>query len=65
MSNPFAQDMVKLQLPADMGDSLSVAGYLLKADKDRCVEVPKQYAKDLMAQGLTPYSGSTISLPKK
>ncbi|HEY6019950.1 MAG TPA: hypothetical protein VIY48_08605 [Candidatus Paceibacterota bacterium] len=63
MSNPFLQDMVKLQLPEGMGDSLSVGGYLLKADKDRCIEVPKVHAKDLMAQGLSPYSG-TLTLKK-
>lgn len=56
MSNPFLQGMVKLQLPEGMGNMVSIAGHCLTADKDRCIEVPSQYAKDLIAQGLVPYS---------
>lgn len=57
MSNPFTQGMVKLQLPEGMNNMVSVGGYCLTADKDRCIEVPGQYVRDLMAQGLTQYSG--------
>jgi len=53
MSNPFMQGMTRLQLPEGMGNMLSVGGYCLTADKDRCIEVPAQYVRDLMAQGLT------------
>jgi len=37
-----------------MGNMLSVGGYCLTADKERCIEVPAQFVKDLTAQGLTP-----------
>lgn len=53
MSNPFAQDMVRLQLPDGMGDTLSIGGFLVKVDKDRCIEVPAKFSKDLRAQGLS------------
>ena len=54
MSNPFMQGMVKLQLPEGMGNMLSVGGYCLTADKERCIEVPAQFVRDLVAQGLIP-----------
>jgi len=53
MSNPFIQGMVRLQIPEGMGNMISVGGYCLTADKDRCIEVPSQFVKDLTAQGLT------------
>jgi len=64
MSNPFTQGMTKLQLPEGMGSMLSVGGYCLNADKDRCVEVPAQFVKDLEAQGLTRFNSNTLSLKK-
>ena len=54
MGNPFIQGMTRLQLPEGMGNMLSVGGYCLTADKERCIEVPAQFVKDLTAQGLTP-----------
>lgn len=60
MANPFLQGMTKLQLPEDMGNMISVEGFCLEADKNRCVEVPSKYAKDLIAQGLVPYVAPVV-----
>lgn len=53
--NPFAQTMVRMQMPAGAGSSISVRGFTIEADADGCVEVPKEVAEDLKAHGLTPY----------
>lgn len=63
MANPFLQGMTKLQIPEGMGTMISIGGFCLEADKDRCVEVPSQYVAELEAQGLTRYSG-TLTLKK-
>jgi len=52
MANPFIADMARLQLPEGMGNMLSIDGFSLQADKERCIEVPRKYVKDLMQQGL-------------
>lgn len=65
MSNPFTRGMTRLQIPDGMGDVLSIGGFTLKADKDRCIEVPQEFVKDLRAQGLTDPVGGTLSLPNK
>lgn len=52
MSNPFMQGMVMLKLPAGMATTLSIGGFAITADKQGCIEVPKQYVPDLLAQGL-------------
>ena len=62
MNNPFTRGMTKLQIPDGMGDTLSVGGYVLKGDKDRCIEVPAEFVKDLRAQGLTD---PNVPQPKK
>lgn len=54
MSNPFLQSMTRLQIPAHMGNSVSVAGFFLEADKDGCIEVPAEHVSTLLAHGLTP-----------
>jgi hypothetical protein len=51
--NPFSQTMVRMQLPADAGTSISARGFTLEADADRCVEVPKDVAEDLKSHGFT------------
>ncbi len=53
MSNPFQQSMVRLQIPAGMGGSISVRGFTLEADADGCVEVPKDLSVELKCHGLT------------
>lgn len=53
MSNPFMQDMVTMKLPPGMGTQLSIAGFQIEADKQGCIVVPRQYVRDLLAQGLT------------
>ena len=52
-NNPFQQTMVRLQVPAGMGTSISVRGFTVEADDDRCVEVPKDVVAELKAHGLT------------
>lgn len=61
MSNPFQQTMVKLRVPDDMGESISIGGFDLQADKDRCVEVPKTLAPTLREHGLVDF----VEQPKK
>lgn len=61
MSNPFQQTMVKLRVPDDMGESISIGGFDLQADKGRCVEVPKNLAPTLREHGLTDF----VEQPKK
>lgn len=51
--NPFQQSMVKLQLPAGMGGSISARGFTVDADADGCVEVPKDLVPEMKAHGLT------------
>jgi hypothetical protein len=52
--SPFQTTLVRLQLPEGAGDSISVRGFSLQADADRCVEVPQDVAADLASHGLTP-----------
>ncbi len=51
--NPFEQDMVTMKIPANMGPSISVAGFSLLADKDGCVKVPSRLVPELESHGLT------------
>jgi hypothetical protein len=53
--NPFAQALVRLQVPAHMGKSISARGFNVEADADGCVEVPAEIAAELKAHGLTDY----------
>jgi hypothetical protein len=55
MSNPFAQNMNKLQIPEGMGTTITIDEFSVVADENRCIEVPTKYVKDLKAQGLTDY----------
>ena len=55
VKNPFRQSMVKLQVPAGLGRSLSIAGFDIEADDDGAVEVPKEHVPTLKAHGLTDY----------
>jgi hypothetical protein len=54
-SNPFLKSMARLQLPAEMGRSLSVGGFELEADDEGTVEVPKEHVAVLKAHGLVDY----------
>lgn len=54
--NPFSQEMVKMQFPKGMGEQMSVGGFMLDADKDGCVQVPKHMVTDLQAHGLSVYA---------
>lgn len=53
-TNPFKPSFVRLQIPAHMGGSVSVAGFNLEADDENCVEVPSEVAPLLIPHGLTP-----------
>lgn len=53
MSNPFQQEMVRMQMPADGGTAISARGFFLEADKDGCVEVPRELVEELKSHGLT------------
>lgn len=63
--NPFAQTMVRMQLPPGMGASISARGFEVEADADHCVTVPKDVAEDLKAHGLTPYVETEKAAPAK
>jgi len=66
-TNPFKQDMVKMQFPDGMGAAVSIAGFYLEADEDNCVTVPSKHVQDLEAHGLTRFVepvSKTISLKK-
>ena len=52
-ANPFQQTMVRMQLPAGHGASISMRGFEVQADSDRCVTVPKEFTPELEAHGLT------------
>jgi hypothetical protein len=54
-ANPFAQTMVRMQLPPGMGASVSARGFNVEADDERCVTVPKDVGEELKAHGLVPY----------
>ena len=51
--NPFQQSMVRMQIPAGMGRSISARGFTVEADADGCVTVPKDLAAELANHGLT------------
>ena len=53
--NPFQQTMAKLRVPEHMGESISISGFDLQADENRCVEVPKNLAAELRGHGLTDW----------
>ena len=53
--NPFKQHMIKMRIPDGMGDNISIAGFNLTADEDRCVTVPRRHVSDLESHGLTEY----------
>lgn len=55
-SNPFQTSMVRLQLPAGMGTTVSARGFTVEADADRCVLVPGELASEFMSHGLTEAS---------
>ena len=52
-TNPFQQTMVRMQLPPSHGASISMRGFEVQADSDRCVTVPKEFATELESHGLT------------
>lgn len=65
-ANPFDQNMVRLQLPADCGTQVSAGGFTVDADEDRCVSVPKGPIADaLMSHGLTPATTAAAADAKK
>jgi hypothetical protein len=64
VNNPFQQSMVKLQIPAGMGSSISARGFTLDADADGCVEVPVELAAEFKAHGLVPAT-AVDTAPKK
>lgn len=51
-TNPFQKSMARLQLPEGFGDSISVSGFNIEADDERCVEVPRELVPQLLAHGL-------------
>ncbi len=51
-NNPFKQDMVRMAVPLGMSTNLSVGGFNLSADEDRCVEVPSKLVPALRDHGL-------------
>lgn len=65
MSNPFIQDMVRLRLPDGMGTTMSIGGFMIEADKERCIEVPSRYVDDLRQQGLRDAGPAQASSKKQ
>ena len=51
--NPFNPAFVRMKLPADAGPSISIGGFNLVADSDRCVDIPPEKVEELKAHGLT------------
>ena len=53
MSNPFDRSMVKMQAPANHGTQISARGFTVDLDKDGCVSVPADVARELESHGFT------------
>jgi hypothetical protein len=51
-TNPFAVKLQRLQIPAHMGNEVSVRGHTLRGDADNCIEVPKDIADELSHHGI-------------
>jgi hypothetical protein len=45
--------MTRMQIPAHLGTCISVSGFTLDADEDRCVDVPNDLRPALESHGLT------------
>lgn len=54
-ANPFIQDMVRMQLPANGGSCVAYGGFTLEVDEDNCVTVPKGAIEAMQSHGLTVY----------
>lgn len=70
MSNPFKQSMTRMRIPEHMGTCVSVSGFTLDADADRCVDVPNNLRPALESHGLTvaeakPEAAAEEKKPKK
>lgn len=63
--NPFSQQMVKLHIPEGMGTSVSIEGFNLEGDEDRCVEVPKHLTQRLKDHGLVDAPAKAEGKQKK
>lgn len=64
MSNPFQPEMVKMHMPEGGGTSISARGFFLEADKDGCVEVPRDLVAELKSHGLTEHKPAAAPAKK-
>lgn len=63
-TNPFKQSMTRMRIPDHMGTSVSVAGFTLDADEDRCVDVPNALRPALESHGLSAAPSKTDAAPE-
>lgn len=55
MSNPFQQQYVKMQFPTHMEPVISISGFTLTGDEDRCVELPRNLMETAKSHGLIEF----------
>ena len=64
MTNPFKQSMTRMRIPDGMSTSVSVSGFTLDADEDRCVDVPNALRPALESHGLVPAAAKPEAAPE-
>ncbi len=55
MNSPFTRQMILMKFPPNSAGQMSLAGFTLDADKNGCVEVPRDLQDQAESHGLTVY----------